>query len=142
MRVFGVFSYALRSGALDFDLLRPISTKFIVFGRYFRSASFLNIFVTGSIVVYFGLEVGLKAIDWVLLFPLMVAGFALMVLIEIILTCLMFWMIEGQSINFLRMEFQKLARWPDYIYPLMVRRFFILWHSHAFGGKRSYAFSL
>ena len=116
------FSTFLRTGELDFFLLRPLGTIFSTFFNYIRAGSFCNIIATWSVIIYYGLQVRLDLLGWVLLFPLVLLGFILATSIEMVIACGMFWMLEGTGLNFLRIEFQQLARWPDFIYGSVARR--------------------
>ncbi len=117
------FPVLLRTGELDFYLLKPIGSIFTVFFRFIRPGSMVNVLFTGSTLIYFGLQIDLSWYSWVLLPFLIVMGFILQNSIELVITCSMFWMLEGTGINFLRMELQQLARWPDFIYSAFVYRF-------------------
>ena len=120
---FWEFSFLLRTGEFDFYLLKPIGTVFSVFFRFIRPGSMLNIFFTGPVLIYFGIQVGLDWLDWVLLPFLLILGFLLQNSIELVIACGMFWMLEGTGVAFLTMELQQLARWPDFIYNTFVYRF-------------------
>jgi ABC-2 type transport system permease protein len=114
----------IKNGQFDFILLRPVSSLFISFFRHIRVASFLNIFLTIPAVLYFGSKVGLQWPQFLLLiFPLFL-GFLLLIQIEQILMCWIFWLIEGWGLNFLRMELQRLTRWPESIFPKWPRKIF------------------
>lgn len=119
---FWYFSLILRQGDLDFILLKPISSLFSTFFRRIRAGSFPNVIVTWSVVIYFGNQVQLDWTGWILLVPLVLMGFILAAGIEIVIACSMFWMLEGSGVNFLRLELQQLARWPDFIYGSVARR--------------------
>lgn len=112
----------LRKGDLDFTLLKPIGSIFIVFFRYIRPGSFMNIFVTWGCVIYFGLNLNLSWVSWVMLPFLILLGFILSSSLDMVIACSMFWMLEGTGINFLRMELQQLSRWPDFIYSGVIRK--------------------
>ncbi|MBF0352731.1 MAG: ABC-2 family transporter protein [SAR324 cluster bacterium] len=119
---FWIFPIHLRTGTLDFILLKPIHPLFPSFFRYIRVGSFFNIFITLGIVIYYGKLVGLSWLSWVVLVPSIVMGFLLLSILEMTIACSMFWMLEGTGINFLRIELQQLSRWPDFIYGSVARR--------------------
>jgi ABC-2 type transport system permease protein len=121
-RSFWEFSFNLKSGNLDFGFLKPVHSIFEIFFRYARPSSFLNIIVVWTLIIYYGQRVNLSWIDWALLPFLMLSSLALMVVLEIILSASMFWMTEGIGINFLRMQFQSLQRWPDFVYAYFSRK--------------------
>lgn len=119
---FWVLSRDLKTGGLDYIILKPVNTIFNVFFRYIRPASLCNIAVTWGLLIYYGrqLELGYQA--WILIPPLALLSFALLAVVEFIIATLMFWVTEGLGINFLRMQMQQLARWPDYIFSQLARR--------------------
>ena len=119
---FWELSLTIRTGLLDFVLLKPIGTIFSVFFRYFRPGSSLNMFATWSMVIYYGIQVQLSWAAWIILPFVVLSGFLLAAGMEMIIACSMFWLLEGNAINFLRLELQQLARWPDFIYGTLVRR--------------------
>lgn len=119
---FWVLSRDLKSGGLDYILLKPVNTIYNVFFRYIRPASLCNIPVVWGLLIYYGREVGLTAMAWAMLPALIILAFSLMAVVEFIIATLMFWMTEGLGINFLRMQMQQLARWPDYVFSLVARR--------------------
>lgn len=116
----------IRQGRLDFILLKPIGSVFSTFFAYIRAPSMVNIFVTWAIVAYFGFQVDLHWTGWLLLPVLVLMGLILQASIEIVISCSMFWVLEGFGINFLRMQFQQLSRWPDFVYSPLARRVFTL----------------
>jgi ABC-2 type transport system permease protein len=119
---FWVLSRKIKTGELDYDLLKPINTVFNVFFRHVRPSSLCNIVVTTSLVIYYGRKVPLEPLDWLLVPFLIILGFTLLALIEIIIATSMFWVTEGLGINFLRMQMQQLARWPDFVYHSLARK--------------------
>lgn len=119
---FWVLSRDLKSGGLDYIILKPVNTVYNIFFRYIRPASLCNIPVTWGLLIYYGREVGLSASAWAMTPLLILLAFSLMAVIEFIIATLMFWMTEGLGINFLRMQMQQLARWPDYVFSHIARR--------------------
>jgi len=120
---FWEMSVKIRTGTLDFDLLRPMSSLFSVFFRYVRTSSLFITPVVWGMLYYFGKEAGLKFNDWLFVPPLILLGFILFILIEFCLSTAMFWIVEGYGINFMRMQFQQLARWPNFVYSNIPRKF-------------------
>lgn len=123
---FWMLSQEIRTGGMDFILLRPLHSIFIVFFRHFRPATILNGFVSWGLLIYYGIQLKFAFLQWVLLLPLVILGFLLLLIIEFIVSTAMFWMIEGLGINFLRMQMQQLSRWPDFIYSSLSRRILTL----------------
>lgn len=122
---FWMFSAAIRLGTLDFDLLKPVSLFFISFFRHIRSASLINTVIIWPTLVYFGVEAGLTAWQWVMLPLLILLALTLFVSLDVLMCALMFWIVESMGINFLRIQIQQVARWPDFIYRGIIRRFFL-----------------
>jgi ABC-2 type transport system permease protein len=114
----------IRTGRLDFVLIKPIGSLFQIFFRYIRPGTMLNGFVPWSLLIYYGLELNLSVWDWILLPILIVCGLTLLTSVEILLSMVMFWTVESFGINFLRMQLQQLARWPDFIYRFYARKLF------------------
>lgn len=117
------FSDDLKSGDLDYTLLRPMSSIFIVFFRYFKPSSIFNTFTTGGALIYFALKLDFTWTQWAMLPFLIVLAFVLLALLEFIISCAMFWLVEGLGINFLRMQMQSVSRWPDFIYSYYTKKF-------------------
>ena len=116
------FPLLIRSGDLDFVLLKPISSVFSVFFRHIRPGSFINMIFTWGVIIFYGLKLNLNTFDWCALPFLLFMGFLLQNAIEMVISCSMFWMLEGTGVNFVRMEMQQLSRWPDFIYNKIVSR--------------------
>ena len=116
-------SVKIRTGTLDFDLLRHFTFNLFCFFRYVRTSSLFNTPFVWGMFAYFGNKAGLGLTDWLFVPPLMLTGFTLFVLVEFCLSTAMFWIIEGYGINFLRMQFQQLARWQNFVYSYIPRKF-------------------
>ena len=119
---FWELSVKIRTGTLDFDILRPLSSIFSVFFRYVRTSSIANTPLVWGMLIYFGTKLELNFYQWAVIPPLIIIGFTLFVIIEFCLSVAMFWTIEGWGINFLRMQLQQLARWPHFIYSYFPRK--------------------
>jgi len=120
------FSYELRTGRLDFVLIKPIGTLFPVFFRMMRPGSLCIIFVPWACLIHYGRLAGLTVWAWAALPVLVLMGFTLAVSLEILLSMSMFWLIESVGINFLRMQLQQVARWPDFVYRAFAQRMFTI----------------
>jgi ABC-2 type transport system permease protein len=120
------FSFDLRTGRLDFTLLRPAGALFTVFFRHMRPASLCNIFVPWGCLFYFGSQAGLGALHFAALPPLVLLGLTLLVSLEILLSMSMFWLVEATGINFLRMQLQQVSRWPDFVYRYFAQKLFTI----------------
>lgn len=123
---FWMLSTDIRTGNLDYTLLKPVHSIFIIFFRYFRASSTLNIFVTWATLIYFGLQANLTMLSWISLPFLVILAFILLAILEIMISTSMFWLTEGLGINFLRMQMQQVSRWPDYIYQRTIKKVFTI----------------
>jgi len=116
----------IRMGNLDFILLKPVHSLFTVFFRYIRPSALFNAFIIWGTTIYFGLQIPLSALSWVLLPFFIILSFSLLAILEFIISASMFWITEGIGINFLRMQIQQLSRWPDFIYQYFTRKTFTI----------------
>ncbi|EQC45633.1 ABC transporter permease [Bacteriovorax sp. Seq25_V] len=116
------FSDDLKTGNLDYTLLRPVSSIFTVFFRHFKPSSIPDLFLTVGLLIYFGIKVGLEIWQWIAIPFLVLISFTLLALIEFIISCAMFWLVEGLGVNFLRMQLQSMSRMPDFIYNPFMKR--------------------
>jgi viologen exporter family transport system permease protein len=115
-------SLMIRQGNLDFLLVKPASSLFSTFLRRISAGSTTIFAVPWACMIYFGTQLGFTWTAWVLLPFLVLLAFMLTGLIDTIISCSMFWMLEGVGINFLRMQLQQVARWPDFIYADIIRK--------------------
>ena len=121
---FWQLSFKVRTGELDFEILKPISILFSVFFRYVRPSGVPLFFVTSSILIYHGLKVELSLFNWIILPILIFLSFTLRIILEFAIATVTFWMVETISINFVRMQLQSLGRWPDFVYSSYPKRIF------------------
>lgn len=119
------FPEFVRMGTLDFLLLKPVAPLFMLFFRRVRPSSFLNIFFTVGLLIYCGLKIQLSIWAWVCLPFFVFLSFLLFVSIDILLMMSVFYVVEGTGVNFLRMQFQTVGKWPDFIYKSMFRKLFL-----------------
>ncbi len=115
-------SLLIRQGNLDFLLVKPASSLFSTFLRRVSAGSTTLFIVPWSCMIYFGSQLSFSWMTWAILPFLVFLAFMLTGLIETIICCSMFWMLEGVGINFLRMQLQQVARWPDFIYAGFIRK--------------------
>jgi ABC-2 type transport system permease protein len=115
-------SHQINTGGMDFILLRPLSSIFTTFFRYFRASTIINIFVVWGFLIYYGMKLEFGLYNWILLPPLLILAFTLLAIIEFIIATSTFWLTEGLGINFLRMQVQQLSRWPNFIYSSLSRK--------------------
>ncbi|MBT3584648.1 MAG: hypothetical protein HN509_07060 [Halobacteriovoraceae bacterium] len=119
---FWMLSFAIRTGELDFTLIKPTHSLFTVFFRQIRPSSFVTLPVAWGILIHYGIKVQLSALDWCLIPLFLILGLTLLCLIEFIVSTSMFWLTEGTGINFLRMQMQQLSRWPNFVYSSLSRK--------------------
>ena len=119
---FWEFSESIKTGQFDYSILKPVHSIFVTFFGWFRPTGVLSVLAAGSLLVHFGIKVGLSTLSWCLLPFFILLAFSLMLTIEVIISVCMFWLVEGMGINFLRMEFQRLGRWPEFIFHPIPRR--------------------
>ena len=119
---FWEFSEEIRTGHLDYVLLKPINSIFVTFFRFFRPSGALGLCTTIAILIYLGLKIQLPLTSWILLPFLLALAFLMFITIEFIISISTFWVIEGMGIHFLRIEMQRLSRWPEFIYHPLSRR--------------------
>lgn len=118
------FSADIRTGALDFTLLRPANAIFITFFRFIRAGSFVLAPVPWALMIYFGQQIGLSPLAWGLLPLLVLLTLSLITAVEILLMISGFWLVDSLGMNFLRMQLQDIGRWPDFVYQSAFRRVF------------------
>lgn len=119
---FWTLPFQIRAGDLDFILLRPAPAMFSIFFRHFRSSSFISLIIATTLLIYHGNNAGLNPLQWALTPFLILASTTLFILLEFFIATLTFWAQEGLGINFLRMQMQEVARYPDFIYQGWARR--------------------
>ena len=120
------FAFELRQGTFDFHLIRPIGSLFPVFFRLIRPASFFNIMVPWGVLIWYGLEIQLSPLAWVLLPFMVLLAFALLTSLEILIIMGVFITVESYGLNFLRIQLQQMARWPDFVFRFYARKVFTL----------------
>jgi len=115
----------IRQGDLDFNLIKPINTQFLVSLRYTDYASVLNSGLGIGIILY-----GLHRMDQgitlggVLLFAaLVVNGILIYYSILFILSVWTFWIGRSNNLMELYWQFGQFSRYPGDIYPWLLRRF-------------------
>lgn len=119
---FWEFSFNIKSGQLDYVILKPMNTIFSVFFRHFRASSLFNTPLFLGFLIHYGIKVNLSLFDWLMMPLFLILSLVLLILIEFILSTSMFWLTDGIGINFLRMQMQQLARWPNFIYQGFIRK--------------------
>lgn len=118
------FGEDVKTGKLDFLLLKPLGIVFSVFFRYIRPSTLSIIWVPWGILIYYGIKVGLTPVAWVLLPLWVLAATALLVSIEILISLATFWVVDAMGVTMLRVQLQQVSRWPDFVYRYGARKFF------------------
>jgi len=121
---FWQFSRDIIEGKLDFYLLKPVGGVFLVFFRRIRPATLLTLFIPWGALIYCGLQLELGVASWILLPVFLLFGLVLLVSLEILISLSMFWTYQSMGVNFLRMQFQSVSRWPDFVYRHYFRKVF------------------
>lgn len=113
----------IRQGELDFNLIKPINTQFLVSLRYTDFASMLNSTVGIGVVLY-----GLHKMGSVITFPavllfaaLLVNGILIYYAILFILSVWTFWIGRSNNLMELYWQFGQFSRYPGDIYPWLLR---------------------
>lgn len=110
------FSFDIRTGRLDFILLKPIATPFVVFFKVMRPGTLINALFPWGYLIYFGNQLHFVLWQWLCLPLLVLAGLTLLTAIEILISMSMFWIIESFGVNLLRLQLQQISRWPEFIF--------------------------
>jgi len=117
-------STEIRTGALDFRLLRPLGSVFDVMTAINRPASLILLPVSVGLLIYYGIQINLSVTAWIMLPFTFCLAFLVMCLTELNIAFLSFWTKGGDSANFVRMQCQQVQRWPDFMYPARSRMMF------------------
>jgi len=118
---FWEFSEEIRLGRLDFHLLKPPHSLFIILLRNIAVPGIFTMLLTYSMVAYFGIQVHLSLWAWLSLPFCLVLSLSLLLGIEVLVSLLNFFTIEGIGINQIRLQIQQLCQWPDFIYKNPIR---------------------
>jgi ABC-type uncharacterized transport system permease subunit len=114
----------IRTGSLDFRLLRPLGSLFDVFTAITRPISFLIMPVLVGVLVHYGLLLGFPTVSWIAMPFLWLISLVLLVLLEVLISMGLFWTHGGDGVNFIRIHCQQFQRWPDFVYPQPLRFIF------------------
>ena len=113
---FWELSRDVRLGTMDFTLLKPTSSFFIIFTRRLAVPVILTVILSYGLVIYFGWKVGLSWMAWLTLPLCLILALMLLLGIEVLIAMFNFITIEGIGINQVRLQMQHFLRWPDFIY--------------------------
>lgn len=120
---FWMLSNDLKEGNLDYTFIKPVKSLFPLFFRYLRIASLSSVILTAVLLWWYGRQLQLEALQWILLPVMLFLALLLRSLIEMSIALLMFWTTEGTGINFIRLQLQTVSRWPNFVYKGVARRF-------------------
>jgi ABC-2 type transport system permease protein len=114
----------IRQGDLDFSLIKPINTQFLVSLRYTDYSSLANS-TLGVGIIFFALHKLGVAPGWgaILLFTsLVLNGILIYYAILFILSAWTFWIGRSNNLMELYWQFGQFSRYPGDIYPWLLRR--------------------
>ncbi len=122
---FWIFSEDVRLGNLDFHLLKPVSSLFIILTRYISVSGLVTAILPFLLAIYFGWKLNLPLMSWLSLPLCLLVSLSLLLGLEILISMFNFVSIEGSGINQTRLQLQHFCRWPDFIYKDSLRLFMI-----------------
>ncbi len=114
----GEFAELVRSGDLDFYLLKPIDEQFLLSCREIDWATFPNILMGAGLMIYalIGMDWPLDPLRALLFLVLFFCGVALAYSFLLMLTASSVWMVRNQSLYELWWLFNSLMRYPREIF--------------------------
>lgn len=121
---FWEFGENVRTGTLDFVLLRPAAPLFTLLLRHMRPGSLMLMPVPWGLLGFYGSKIDLPLVSWVLLPVIVILAFSLLVSFETLLMMAIFWLVDSHGVNFIRIQFQNVSRWPDFVFLPGFRRLF------------------
>ncbi len=113
---FWEFSEKIRLGNLDFYLLKPVPSLFIILMRNLAVPGLFTVGLTYFMLVYFGIQLNFSLLVWFSLPFCLLLSLSLLLGIEVLISLCNFFTVEGLGINQARLQVQQLTRWPDFIY--------------------------
>jgi ABC-2 type transport system permease protein len=114
----------IRQGDLDFNLIKPINTQFLVSLRYTDYASIANS-TLGVGIIFFALHQMGVSVGWgsgLLFAALVLNGILIYYAILFILSAWTFWIGRSSNLMELYWQFGQFSRYPGDIYPWFLRR--------------------
>lgn len=117
------FMEHVRQGTLDFVLLKPVSSQFMVSFRHFQTVQVLQV-VLGAAIVGYGVAnlTGSMTVASALAFALtMACGFVLIYALLLVLSTLAFWFVRVDNLLAIFWAFIDAGRFPIDIYPGWLR---------------------
>jgi ABC-2 type transport system permease protein len=114
----------IRDGNLDFRLLRPLGSLFDIFTAVTRPVTLLSWPLIMGFVIYYGVQLHVSVMGWVMMPLLWLLSLVCVVIIEVMISMGLLWTKGGDGINFVRIHCQQFQRWPDFVYPNRMRWIF------------------
>ena len=115
----------IRTGSLDFILLRPVNSQFLISFRYIRSYALVSIFVL-SVILYNILSLfhpnALNIINIVMFIISIFMGTIIWYCFEFLTSCLTFYFRDFRTGGWLTHEIMKFSMRPDSIYQGFMRK--------------------
>jgi len=121
-------SELVRTGKLDFLLMQPVNTRFIVSLRQIDLGGFVNAAVAVMVMIHAGVQLGIRpGIGEVALF-LFLCGIGVMIhySLMLLLAAVSFWTVKAQGIVWGYYNLFNIARMPDEAFHGLFRAFFTL----------------
>ena len=121
----GYLKEHIRTGSLDFILLRPVNSQFLISFRYIRSYAIVS-FLILSFILYNVMQSfhpnSLNVINLSLFIISLLFGVIIWYCIEFIMSCLTFYFRDFRTGGWLAHEIMKFSMRPDSIYTGIVRK--------------------
>jgi len=115
----------IRTGSLDFILLRPVNSQFLISFRYIRSYTLISLLTLFSCLYYilftFHLE-SLNILNVSLFLISLLIGVLIWYCFEFIIACLTFFFRDFKTGGWLNHEIMKFSMRPDTIYTGIIRK--------------------
>ncbi len=124
---FWMFPGLIARGELDFYIIKPVSTFFMSFTRFPNVASWLNLAVGASVLVYGLAEAGLSpGIGAFALFALLaVCGNIIMLSMQSLVASVAIFLVQAEGIQMVFHTFYQFGTRPDAIYGQLFRRLLV-----------------
>jgi len=121
---FWMFPGLIARGELDFYIIKPVSTFFMSFTRFPNIASWLNLAVGVSVLVYGLLEANIAPSmgEWAMFLLLAVCGNAIMLAMQAMVASVAVFLVQAEGIQMIFHTLYQFSIRPDAIYGHLFRR--------------------